>query len=128
MAEAICNKHILVVGLLNNLAEVYRTEGKYQQANELHQQVLTLRKDVLEPDHPDIALSLNNLAGLAHVMGNYEQAEDLVKQAFSNRERQRGPNHPEVAVSLNDLAELYPELRGVNTLCLHPRVLPTKTS
>ena len=47
---------------LNNLAELYRTQGKYEEAEPLYQRALIIYEQVLGADHPNTALSLNNLA------------------------------------------------------------------
>lgn len=40
------------------------SQGKYAEAGPLYERSLTIRKKVLDPDHPEIAISLNNCAGL----------------------------------------------------------------
>ncbi|MFP4410547.1 tetratricopeptide repeat protein, partial [Coleofasciculus sp.] len=49
---------------LNHLAELYRTQGRYDQAEPLYLQALDLRQRNLGDDHADVATSLNNLARL----------------------------------------------------------------
>ena len=49
---------------LNNLAQLYETQGRYDEAESLYQRALATRERVLGPDHPRVALSLNNLARL----------------------------------------------------------------
>ena len=51
---------------LNNLAELYRTQGRYTEAEPLQQRALAIREQVLGPQHLDVANSLNNLALLYH--------------------------------------------------------------
>jgi tetratricopeptide (TPR) repeat protein len=92
---------------LNNLAELYYYQGRYDQAEPLFLQALELRKRLLGEDHPDIATSLNNLAGLYYYQGRYDQAEPLYLQALELRKRLLGEDHPSVASSLNNLALLY---------------------
>ncbi|WP_013325063.1 tetratricopeptide repeat protein [Gloeothece verrucosa] len=92
---------------LNQLALLYYSQGRYEQAEPLYKQALELRKRLLGDNHPDVASSLNNLAGLYYSQGRYEQAEPLYKQALELRKRLLGDNHPDVASSLNNLAGLY---------------------
>ena len=47
---------------LNNLAELYRRQGKYGKAEPLYQRSLAIAEKALGPDHPSTATSLNNLA------------------------------------------------------------------
>nr|MDZ7998546.1 tetratricopeptide repeat protein [Aulosira sp. DedVER01a] len=92
---------------LNNLAELYESQGKYSQAEPLYIQALDLRRRLLGKEHPDVASSLNNLAGLYRSQGKYSQAEPLYIQALDLRRRLLGEEHPDVASSLNNLATLY---------------------
>ena len=92
---------------LNNLAYLYDSQGRYDQAEPLYLQALELRKRLLGEDHPDVAQSLNNLAGLYYSQGRYDQAEALDLQALELRKRLLGEDHPDVATSLNNLAGLY---------------------
>ena len=47
---------------LNNLAELYRAQGKYADAEPLHKRALSIRENHLGPEHRDAAESLSNLA------------------------------------------------------------------
>ncbi len=54
---------------LNNLAELYRAQGHYAQAEPLFQRSLAIWEKALGPEHPDVATSLNKLAQLYHEQG-----------------------------------------------------------
>ncbi|NEO97585.1 MAG: tetratricopeptide repeat protein [Symploca sp. SIO2E9] len=95
---------------LNNLANLYQSLGRYEQAEPLYLQALDLRKRLLGEQHPDVASSLNNLAALYQFLGRYEQAEALYLQALDLSKRLLGEQHPDVATSLNNLANLYKSL------------------
>ncbi len=82
--------------LLNNLAELYRAQGKYAEK-------------ALGPEHPDVAKSLNNLAGLYYDQGRYAEAEPLYQRALAIVEKALGPEHPHVATSLQNYAALLRE-------------------
>jgi tetratricopeptide (TPR) repeat protein len=51
-----------VAASLNNLAELYRAQGQYAQAEPLYKRSLAIVEKALGPDHPNVATSLNNLA------------------------------------------------------------------
>ncbi len=91
---------------LNNLAELYRLQGKYAEAEPLNKRALAIRKRSLGPAHPDVANSLNNLAGLYHQQGKYDEAEPLYKRSLAIVEKALGPEHPHVATSLENYAML----------------------
>ena len=40
---------------LNNLAELYRAQGRYADAEPLYKRSLAIREKALGPDHPDVA-------------------------------------------------------------------------
>ncbi|MEA5599318.1 tetratricopeptide repeat protein, partial [Rivularia sp. UHCC 0363] len=59
---------------LNNLAELYRAQGRYSEAEPLYLDALTIRRSQLGAEHPSTATSLNNLAGLYKSQGRYAEA------------------------------------------------------
>jgi tetratricopeptide (TPR) repeat protein len=93
--------------LFNNLAELYRAQGQYEQAEPLLQRAMKIREHLLGPDHPDVATVLNNLANCYMKLGKYEEAEELHKRALVICERSLGPDHPNTAMSLHNLAVCY---------------------
>ena len=68
---------------LNNLAGLYRNQGKYIEAEPLYKQALAVDEKALGPDHPETATDLNNLAGLYESQGKYDEAVDAFKKALS---------------------------------------------
>ncbi len=92
---------------LNNLAELYRTQGKYEAALPLYEEALGISREVLGARHPDTATSLNNLAELYRTQGKYEAALPLYEEALGISREVLGPRHPSTAGSLNNLAALY---------------------
>ena len=99
--------HPSVATSLNNLALLYRSQGKYSEAEPLYLRSLEIRERELGADHPDVATSLNNLAALYKLQGKYSEAEALYLRSLEIRERQLGADHPSVAASLFNLAVLY---------------------
>ena len=92
---------------MNNLAELYRVQGRLTEAEPLYKQALEMIKRLLGEQHPNVAGSLNNLAELYRVQGRLKEAEPLYKQALEMIKRLLGEQHPNVANSLNNLALLY---------------------
>jgi tetratricopeptide (TPR) repeat protein len=102
-------QHPNIASSLDNLAELYRAQGKYVEAEPLYQRALSIWEQELGANHPNTATSLNNLALLYYDQGKYAEAEPLYRRAFSIREQELGANHPDTASSLNNLAALYQE-------------------
>jgi tetratricopeptide (TPR) repeat protein/CHAT domain-containing protein len=92
---------------LNNLAIVYKAQGKYSEAEELYKRDLAISEKSLGASHPNVAQTLNNLANLYHDQGKYTDAVELHKRALAIREKALGKGHPNVAQSLQNLAGVY---------------------
>lgn len=92
---------------MNNLANVYWSQGKYGQAQALHSQALAIQRRVLGPEHPDTFLSMGNLADAYARDGKYAEAEPLFNQTVEISRRVLGPEHPRTFAFLMDLASMY---------------------
>ena len=92
---------------LNNIANVYRTQGKYEEAEENYKRAVVILENSVGPQHPNLATVLNNLAVLYRKQGKYKEAESLYRRALTIVEKALGPEHRNVAMSLNNLALLY---------------------
>ena len=79
---------------LNNLAVLYRNQGKYAEAEPLYQRSLAIWEKALGKDHPDVATSLNNLAVLYHNQGKYAEAEPLYQRSLAIKEKALGKTIP----------------------------------
>jgi len=66
---------------LNNLAQLYYTQGRYVEAQQLFSRSLAIREKALGPNHPDVAASLYNLAAIHHSQGRPMEAEQLYKRS-----------------------------------------------
>lgn len=100
-------QHPVVADSLNNLAELYRIQGRYLEAEPLYQQVLEMRISLWGEEHLDIAESLNNLGSFYFDKGNFLAAEQNLFAALNLWKRLLGNEHSEVAIGLNNIAQLY---------------------
>ena len=89
------------------LGYLYKSQGRYEEAEPLCLQSLELRRSLLGETHPDVATSLNNLALLYGSQGRYEEAEPLHLQALELFRSLLGETHPDVATGFHNLAGLY---------------------
>jgi tetratricopeptide (TPR) repeat protein len=85
-------EHPATAASLNNLSELYRAQGKYEEAEPLYRRAMTIRQKTLGPEHPDTAQSLSNLALLYRFQGKYAEAEALYKRSLEIYEKAVGPN------------------------------------
>jgi tetratricopeptide (TPR) repeat protein len=116
-------EHPDVATSLNNLALLYGSQGKYEQAEPLYLQALEMTKKLLGAEHPDVATSLNNLAELYHSQGKYEQAEPLFLQALMILYQKLGENHPNTITVLNNFVYFLQQVikaNRVDELSDHP--------
>jgi tetratricopeptide (TPR) repeat protein len=94
---------------LNNLAGLYRSQGKWAEAEPLYDEALAICRTLFgERPNNALATSLNNLAGLYRSQGKWAEAEPLYDQALAICRTLFGerPNN-DLASSLNNLAGLY---------------------
>jgi tetratricopeptide (TPR) repeat protein len=89
------------------LAELYKAQGRYAEAEPLYARSLQIYEQKLGADHPHTATSLNNLALLYKSQGRYGEAEPLYARSLQIYEQKLGADHPHTAQSLNNLAGLY---------------------
>ena len=110
--------------ILNVTGEVYHRLGEYNQAKELHEKALIIRKKIFGEDHADVATSYNNLALVYNRLEEYNQAKELHEKALTIRKKIFGEDHAHVATSYNDLAIVYNSL-GENSQAkkLHEKAL-----
>ncbi|MFM6024215.1 MAG: tetratricopeptide repeat protein, partial [Dolichospermum sp.] len=107
---------------LNNLAGLYRSQGRYNEAESLYLQSLDICKRQLGDDHLDVATSLNNqggsnsLNGLGNAynsLGQYQTAIDFHQQSLKIK-REIGDVGGE-SYSLNGLGNVYDSLGQYQT-------------
>jgi C4-dicarboxylate-specific signal transduction histidine kinase len=92
---------------LGNAASALVAIGRYAKATSLFEEAISLQKQVLGAEHPDVANSLNTLAVICRAQGDYEKAKQLHEKALAVREKTLGSEHADVADSLNNLASIY---------------------
>ena len=68
-------EHPDTLASMNNLAGVLRSQGNYNEAEQIHRQTLALKETVLGKEHPFTLTSMNNLAEVLRSQGNYDEAD-----------------------------------------------------
>jgi tetratricopeptide (TPR) repeat protein len=84
---------------LENLAEVYWQQLKYDKAEPLCKRILQISETVLGLNHPDVSLAACNLALVCERQGKHIEASILYQQVLATQEKLLGPNHPDVATT-----------------------------
>jgi len=98
---------------LNNLANLYKAQGRYAEAEPLYQRSLAIREEFLGPDHRSVAQLLNNFANLYFDERKYAQAAPLHEHALAILEKALRPDDPGLAPALANLANVYRALGKV---------------
>jgi tetratricopeptide (TPR) repeat protein/predicted Ser/Thr protein kinase len=88
--------------LLYAIGLIHDRKGNYADALRSLERALSLAREQLGPDHPDVARMLNGLGGVHWSQGDWEQALATQVRALEIVERAFGPEHPEVARSLTN--------------------------
>jgi tetratricopeptide (TPR) repeat protein len=101
------HEHPETLSTINNLAGLFRDQGKYAQAEPLLTKVLEVRRRVLGQEHPDTLLSMNNLALLYLHQSKYRAAEAIYIKVLEFQRHVLAAEHPRRLASMNDLAALY---------------------
>jgi len=90
--------------LLNNLAGLFKDQGRYDEAEDLLRRSLQLREAADPPQVAQVATALLNLAELARLQGKSSEAAPLYAQALEAARRGLGADNPELAFFLNQAA------------------------
>ena len=85
--KALVKDHPDVANDLNILAELYRAQGRYSEAELLYKWTLRIVEKTLGPKHTNVVTSLNNVAELYRVQGRYVKAEPFYKRGLAIRKR-----------------------------------------
>jgi serine/threonine protein kinase/tetratricopeptide (TPR) repeat protein len=94
---------------LDLLALVRSDQGKKEEALEIGQRALEIRRTVLEYPHSDIASSLNNLAVHLTDLGRLDEAEAMYRESLEIRRAVLGAEHPQVATAVHNLGAILKE-------------------
>jgi serine/threonine-protein kinase len=98
-----------VATVLNNLGDLLRAAGRIDEAEQHLVEAVKLRRQLLGPQHPDLAKSINNLALVLRSLGRLEEAGPLYREALTIERNVWGPTHPAVLTDQFNLGALLRE-------------------
>jgi eukaryotic-like serine/threonine-protein kinase len=104
----------VLAAVRNTLGRTYLTLGLPEKAEPLIRRALDDRRQLLGPDHPDVAQSKNDLGRTLHRRGEYDQAIAALNESLGLRRRVLGENDPQVAATLDNLAAVYFEVNRLD--------------
>jgi len=67
---------------MKNLTDVLDSQGRYEEAAQMHQQTLELNDKVLGREHPLTLDSMNALSLVLNSQGKYKESGQLQRQAL----------------------------------------------
>jgi CHAT domain-containing protein/tetratricopeptide (TPR) repeat protein len=112
---------------IEDLANVYRAQGKYSEAEGLYKRALAIKEEALGANPAvgrflgsqkyteaedlfktlSLLKTLDNLANVYQAQGKYTEAAGLFKRALAVKEKLPGVYRPEVGQALTNLANVY---------------------
>lgn len=94
---------------LNYLALLYKSQGRYSEAEPLYLQAVEIDRRSLPQNHPSLATLFNNLALLDQSQGRYSEAEPLSLQSVEILRSKLPENHPNILTVLENYVTLWRE-------------------
>ena len=88
----------LHIQALGSVADLYRKQGRYREADPLYQRALLLAEQTLGGRHSYIATILNRQALLYRSEGRLREAAERYERALAIAKKAWGAGHPQVAV------------------------------
>lgn len=107
---------ISYMAAVNNLGLFYRLLARYDQAESLFRDALTLMRKTLPPGHPDLAIVLNNLAGVYGSQGRDAEAEPLLLEAQRGLSEEDGIQYANITQSLGECYQRLEQYDKAETL------------
>ncbi|KAH8126046.1 hypothetical protein FP744_10005040 [Trichoderma asperellum] len=95
---------------MNNLASIYRVQGRWKEAEKLLTEVRYRRAEVNEVG-PSALATLANLASTYRSQGRYMEAEELQEMVLKSCKTELGEGHPQTLTNMSNLASIY-RIRG----------------
>ncbi|KAL6890819.1 hypothetical protein GGI43DRAFT_425308 [Trichoderma evansii] len=106
--------HHDVLTSMNNLASIYRIQGRWKEAEKLVVEIEDRRKEAMEKargeiseDTRSVLATQANLASIYKAQGRYEAAEGLQLSALIGCEIEFGDSHPQTLTNRSNLASIY---------------------
>lgn len=97
------NSHYRVGTAHHNIGIVHMRRQDYPNAIRSYREAVRVRKQTLDPDHPDVAVSLAQL-GVAYLESKkHRKAIGAFREALKIRRKCHGNTHPRVAKILNNI-------------------------
>lgn len=105
-AEEFAESDERLIQTLEGLAEAYKKQGKFRQAEKPARQLLETYRQLHSNDHLKTAMAAHNLAIIYHMQQKYGQAEPLYKHALTVKTKFQRAGAPDLLQLLLSYADL----------------------
>ncbi|KAF5857977.1 hypothetical protein ETB97_005008 [Aspergillus alliaceus] len=93
--------------LVGRIADCLVSDGRYQEAEALHKELMEINQERNGPDHPSTLNSMAKLASTYRNQGRWNEAEKLEVQVMETSKTVRGAEHPSTLTSMANLTSTY---------------------
>ncbi len=93
--------------LMSTIGRVYYNLGEYDQSVELLQESLRIRRDVLNDQEGEVAVTKNELAATLMEKAEFDEALRLLNEAIDENRQLKGARNPDLASNYFHVAEVY---------------------
>ena len=94
---------------LDNMAESYRMDKRYEEAIAAYKKALSLQEQALGPKSSELVPNLNRIAEMHAIHKNYTEAEALLKRSSEIQKSVYGADSPQFAAQLRRMSILFRE-------------------
>jgi tetratricopeptide (TPR) repeat protein/predicted Ser/Thr protein kinase len=98
------NDHRVLSTVLSGLANVYKRTARYDDALEIDERIVSIRRSAYGEVHTTVATAMNNYAVTLQAADRHGDAIELYESVLDIRRTLYGSEHPAVATSLHNLA------------------------
>jgi tetratricopeptide (TPR) repeat protein len=114
--------------MLTRLARVYRTFGRYEEAERTSRKAIAIQTGILGEQNPLTLTSMNSLVFTLLYRNKYKESEELGRKVSELRARVLGPEHADTLLAQHNLAlALAHRLEWEQAEQLYAKVLDTQT-
>ena len=98
---------VAVIGAMNNLVTIYKSEGKLVDAEAVAEKTLMISRKTLGPRDEQSRNAMINLSSIYFAEEKYPAAESLNAEAVDLEQSVLGPDHPDTLIAMSNLASVY---------------------
>ena len=99
-------EHLGVATTLMNIATVYKDQGLYSKALEMHEKSLKIKTKIVGHNHPDVAATQDNIGIVLQKLLKLPEALEMHEKALKTRLAVLGPDHLLAAITKTNIGNV----------------------